>query len=139
MTSLLSQFQLMSISFLSSFFFSFLFVYFYKGYLSLINKFIRYVIVIVCFMLFTYCYFNLCLYIYDGVFSIYQILFLFLGVYIFYRFYYFYFNKLVIRRYNDNYKSIEKIKNTLYNLFKKMGGIFRGRSRKKREEDCTDN
>ena len=137
--SLLPQIQLIFISFFSSFFFSFIFVYIYKCYLLLFVKFIKYVGVLLSFFLFTYIYFKLCLFVYDGEFSMYQILFLFLGVVYFYKVYYLYFNRLVVRIMNRNHKSIEKLKNTLYNHFKKMGGIIRGRSRKKRKENCADN
>ena len=67
-----------------------------------------------------------------------SIIFLILGVICFYKFYYLYFNRWVIRIMNRNYKCIEMFKNTLYNHLKRMGGIFSGRSRKKRKEDCAD-
>ena len=68
----------------------------------------------------------------------YQILFIFLGVITFYKFYFPLFDKVIIKRRNCVVKHIEKFKNTLYNFHKKMGGIFSGRSRKKRQKNCSD-
>lgn len=138
MTSLLSQVQLIAVSFLTSFFFSFIFIYLYQVYLLLCNRIIRFIGVLSMFILATTTYFSFCLTIYDAVFSMYQILFLFLGVLCFYFYYYSLFYKVVEQRKNCVVKHIEKFKNTLYNLLKKMGGIFSGRSRKKRQEDCSN-
>ena len=139
MTSLLSQVQLIAVSFLVSFFMCFIWSYIYQVYLSLLNKILRFLGVIPLFICGTYFYFKLCLNVYSATFSMYQILFLILGVVIFYKYYFPSFSILIRKRKKCIYKVIEKFKNTLYNLLKKMGGIFRGRSRKKRKENCADN
>ena len=138
MTSLLSQLQLIGVSFLTSFFFSFIFVYIYKAYLLQLNKIITFLSVLFIFLFVTLLYFYFCLIVYDSVFSMYQILFLFMGILCFFYFYYPLFSKVVERKRKRVVKHIEKFKNTLYNLLKKMGGIFSGRSRKKRQKDCSN-
>lgn len=138
MIDLLSQIQLVAISFLFSFFFSFLFIYIFDAYLMEMNFVIRNIVTLCMFVLSTLFYFYLCLQVYDGLPSFYQILFLFFGVCLFDKFYYPYFNKFVKKRKIKTHKHIEKFKNSLYNQIKKMGGIFRGRSRKKRKEDYAN-
>ena len=138
MINLLSQLQLIGVSFFTSFFFSFIFLYLYRVYLLSFVKLIRFISVIAIFLLVTLLYFYFCLIVYDGVFSMYQVVFIFLGILCFYYFYYPLFNRFIEIRRICVVKHIEKIKNTLYNLLKKMGGIFSGRSRKKRQEDCSD-
>lgn len=138
MIDLLSQLQLVTISFLTSFFFSFIFVYLYHGYIKHFHLVFRIILNIFIFLVFTSFYFYLCLTIYDASFSFYQILFLFLGVYTFYNFYFPYFYRLVKRREIKIYNFIEKSKKTLYNLIKRMGGIINGRSRKKKKKDYAN-
>ncbi len=139
MMSLLPQIQLICGSFLVSFLFSFIFVYLFHGFIKHLNIVLKWVMTCTLFILFTHFYFKLCLYVYEGVFSYYQLIFLLLGVYIFYHFYFPYYQHIVIKRENKTHKIIEKSKKTLYNLFKKMGGKIHGRNRKKRKQECINN
>jgi len=138
MIGLLPQFQLIALSFLFSFFFSFLFVFLFNGFLIEFNFIIRSIVTLCIFILGSILYFYMCLNIYNGNSSFYQIIFLSLGVCVFNKFYYPYFSLFVKKRRIKTHKLIEKYKNTLYNHIKKMGGIFRGRSRKKRKKDYAN-
>ena len=138
MIDLLSQFQLIVVSFLFGFFFSFFFTYIFEVFLQEFNFIVKNILTIGMFIIATLLYFYLCLIVCDGNGSFYQVVFMFIGVLVFHKFYYPSFSKLVKKRKIKTHKFIEKYKNTLYNQIKKMGGIFRGRSRKKREKDYAD-
>ena len=138
MISLLPQIQLLSISFLSSFILCFIFSYVYNGYLKYFHFILRAIFSSCIFIVATKIYFDMCLKYYNAVFSYYQIAFLIIGIIIFYKYYYRYFYRLIYKREIKTYKFIEKFKKSLYNLINKMGGIFRGRSRKKSKESCSN-